>query len=158
MNNIINIHDIALVIQLAVAPVFLLTGIAGFLSVLSNRLGRITDRARILERRLLNSTGEHQKEQHNTQHKELRSLWRRVKMINTAIRLCTTSALLVSMVVIVLFLADILRFNLSSVVALLFILAMLLLVIGLIFFLREVTSATTTMRMGMEFVVDEAAD
>ena len=158
MNNIINIHDIALVIQLAVAPVFLLTGIAGFLSVLSNRLGRITDRARILERRLLNSTGEHQKEQHSTQHKELRSLWKRVKMINSAIRLCTTSALLVSMVVIVLFLADILRLNLSSVVALLFILAMLLLVIGLIFFLREVTSATTTMRMGMEFVVDETAD
>lgn len=158
MNNIITIHDIALVIQLAVAPVFLLTGIAGFLSVLSNRLGRITDRARILERRLQKSTGEHQQEQHKTQHKELRSLWKRVKMINSAIRLCTGSALLVSMVVVTLFVSEFLHFNLSSMVALLFILAMILLVIGLVFFLREVTSATTTMRIGMEFAVDEKID
>lgn len=41
--------EIAHVIQLAVAPVFLLTGVAGILSVLTNRLARIIDRARVLE-------------------------------------------------------------------------------------------------------------
>ena len=47
-----SISDLAQVIQIVVAPVFMLTGIAGFLNVMSGRLGRIVDRARIIERRV----------------------------------------------------------------------------------------------------------
>jgi hypothetical protein len=43
---------IAHVIQLAVAPVFLLTGVGAVLAVLTQRLARIIDRARVLEERL----------------------------------------------------------------------------------------------------------
>ena len=51
MNSIITATDLAMIIQLSVAPVFLLAGIAGFLNVMSGRLGRIVDRARVVEQR-----------------------------------------------------------------------------------------------------------
>ncbi len=143
--------NIAQTVQLAVAPVFLLTGIAAFLGVLSNRLGRITDRARILERRLRTTTGE----QNEFLQNELASLWRRIGMINKAIRLCTISALLICLVVVTLFLGGLLHASLSMVIAVLFISAMLALIIALIYFLREVTRATRSMQMGMEIAVDE---
>mgnify|MGYP006114010861 FL=1 len=47
-----SVTDLAQVIQIVVAPIFMLTGIAGFLNVMSGRLGRIVDRARIMERRV----------------------------------------------------------------------------------------------------------
>ena len=49
---------VAHAIELAVAPVFLLTGIAAILAVMMNRLGRIIDRARVLEDRLDNASPE----------------------------------------------------------------------------------------------------
>ena len=143
--------NIGQTVQLAVAPVFLLTGIAAFLGVLSNRLGRITDRARILERRLNNTTGE----QNEFLQNELASLWRRIGMINKAIALCTISALLICLVVVTLFLGGLLHASLSLVIAVLFISAMLALIMALIYFLREVTRATRSMQMGMEIAVDE---
>lgn len=152
LNTISNISEIAHIIQLAVAPVFLLTGIAAFLGVLSSRLGRITDRARILERRLPRVDTQ----QTEQLQKELASLWARVGMIHTAIRLCTVSALMICLVVVTLFLSNIFPFGLSVFIALLFIVAMLALIIGLIYFLREVTKATHSMQMGMEFAVEES--
>ncbi|ARN76428.1 hypothetical protein BST96_14810 [Oceanicoccus sagamiensis] len=143
--------NIGQTVQLAVAPVFLLTGIAAFLGVLSNRLGRITDRARILERRLATTTGE----QNEFLQNELASLWRRIGMINKAIRLCTISALLICLVVVTLFLGGLLHASLSLVIAFLFISAMLALIMALIYFLREVTRATQSMQMGMEIAVDD---
>ncbi len=151
MDSINNVNDIAHIIQLSVAPVFLLTGIAAFLGVLSSRLGRITDRARILERRLPNTAGEH----YRILKRELASLWKRIGMINKAIRLCTSSALLVCLVVVTLFLGDVSPFDLSLVIALLFIASMLVLIIGLIYFLREVTRATRSMQMGLEVIVED---
>lgn len=143
--------DIGHIVQLAVAPVFLLTGIAAFLGVLSNRLGRITDRARVLERRLANISGD----RYILIEKELSSLWRRINMINKAIRLCTSSALLVCMVVVMLFLRGLFPFNLSALIAVLFIAAMIALIVGLIYFLREVTKATRSLQIGMEIAVDD---
>ena len=145
------LSDIGETIQLAIAPVFLLTGIAGVLSVLSSRLGRITDRARILERRI-NTTSE---AQNDVLQKEIASLWQRIKIINKSIFLCTISALLVCLVVVTLFLGGLIHANLSLVIAVLFISAMLALIVALVYFLREVTRATTSMKMGMEVNLDE---
>ena len=147
----IPIHDvngIAHIIQLAVTPVFLLTGIAAFLGVLSTRLGRIIDRARILERQLHSITV--CTDRYTLKRKELKILWKRVKIINQAIRLCTTAALIVCVVVVTLFVRDFSVIDLSFLIASLFILAMLTLIIGLVCFLREVSMATYTMRMGLE--------
>lgn len=153
MEETILVADIAHVIELAVAPVFLITGIAGLLGVLSNRLGRITDRARVVEARLYIT---HDSEREDRLKEESRILWRRVKLINSAIRLCTSAALLVCMVIAVIFIGYYTVIDLSPVISLLFIGAMLVLLVGLLVFLREVHLATHTMKSGIQFMAEES--
>ncbi len=90
--------DIARLIQSAVAPVFLLTGVAATLGVLTNRLARIVDRARTLEQRLEGHPGSAQH-----LHADLAVLARRARYINWAISMCAIAALLVALVVVTLF-------------------------------------------------------
>ena len=89
------IADIAHVISLAIAPVFLLTGIASLLGVLTNRLGRIIDRARFLEGHINTVSGEH----HVVVRDDLHMLKRRSRYMNRAISLCTVAALLVCILI-----------------------------------------------------------
>src|SRR4029453_19379542 len=93
-------------IQLSVAPVFLLSGIAGMLAVMTNRLSRIVDRAREVEARLpASNPGELP-----LLNRELRTLSRRAKFIGVSITLCTITALFISAVVATLFIAAFLHF------------------------------------------------
>lgn len=131
MSEPTSISSVAHVIQLAVAPVFLLTGVGAILGVLINRLGRVVDRFRALER--------HEGEAAATA--EMRVLERRARMVHWAIGLCTTSALLVCLVVATLFVGSITSVDLSTVIAALFVAAMLALVSALLCFLREITLA-----------------
>lgn len=136
--------SVAHAIQLAVAPVFLLSGIGAILAVMTSRLGRIIDRARALEERLDSASAELQ----TTLRVDLITLSRRAKLIGFAITLCTTTALLVCTVIAVLFLSAFLRFDASITVALLFIAAMLAFFLGLLWFLREIYLATVNLRIG----------
>ena len=149
-----SIEDISRIIQLAVAPVFLLAGIAGLLGVLSTRLGRIIDRARVIERRIPQAKNENQRKLLRT---ETTVLWTRISQINWAIRLCATGALTVCLVIVALFVGDFVEFNISAAIALLFVLAMVLIVAGLVFFLREVGLATRHMRQGMEIALENGS-
>ena len=138
------IETIAHVIQLAVAPVFLLTGIGGMLSVMTNRLGRIVDRARALEAVAIRNAVDRQKT-----HVELVCLSRRARLISVSISLCTLTALLVSSVIAILFLGSFVTLDASMVVALLFVTAMLAFIVALLFFLREVFVAIAGLRFGL---------
>jgi hypothetical protein len=122
------------VIQLSVAPVFLLTGVAGLLSVLVNRLGRVVDRFRALHDRLPGLRDEAR----GSAESEMAVLGRRTWLIHRAIALCTGSALLVCVVIATLFVGALVQWEMSMVIATLFILAMISLVAGLLFFLREI--------------------
>ncbi|MBI5331377.1 MAG: DUF2721 domain-containing protein [Betaproteobacteria bacterium] len=133
-----DITGIAHVIQLAVAPVFLLTGIAGLLSVLVNRLGRVVDRFRTLHGRVAELQGAARE----SVESEMAVLGRRTWFIHRAIALCTGSALLVCMVIATLFIGSLVRLEASMIIATLFILAMVSLVVGLLFFLREIHLST----------------
>ena len=142
-----NVSSIAEIIQIVVAPIFMLTGIAGFLNVMSGRLGRIVDRARIMERRvhtIKNADFLKQSE------KELANLWRRITIINRSIGLCTASALFVCAMVVCLFLGDFWSYDLSEVIISLFVLALFLLIFALLMFLKEVHLATRTLQRGKE--------
>ncbi len=134
MDNLVDVSTVAHVIQLAVAPVFLLTGIGAFLSVLSTRLGRVIDRYRVL-------SGMEEMEQ-IAHHAEMRTLQRRSKWIHWSITLCTVCALLVCIVIGALFIGAEWGKDPSLVIAVLFISAMLTLVAGLVCFLREIALAT----------------
>jgi hypothetical protein len=144
----IEISPIAHVIQLAVAPVFLLSGIGAILAVMTSRLGRIIDRARVLEDRLENAAPERAA----TIEADLATLTHRAKLIGPAITLCTATALLVCTVIAVLFLSAVLRFDASVPVALLFVAAMFAFFLGLLWFLREIFVATTNLSIASRHV------
>lgn len=130
----VTITTIAHVIQLAVAPVFLLTGVGALLGVLTNRLSRIIDRRRVLE--ALRPAADDPL--HAALREEMGYLHRRGRLINRAISLCTTSALLVCLVIVALFVGAFLNIDMSIPIGLLFIASMLTLVGGLVHFLREI--------------------
>ena len=140
------VENIAVVIQLSVAPVFLLAGIAGMLNVLSIRLGRIVDRARIVEARLM---AEPQSGHTSTLQEETTGLWKRIRLVNWSLRLFVCAALLVCLVIVTLFLAELARMNLSDAIAAQFICAMTLMIGGLLLFLFEVSVSTSRIRRGI---------
>ena len=150
-----SIEAVAQVIQLSVAPVFLLAGIAGLLGVLSTRLARIIDRARVIERRIPAAKSDGQR---TLMRRETKVLWRRIALINWAIRLCIAGALSVCLVIMALFLGEFVSVNIALIVAVLFVTAMVLIVTGLLFLLSEVSLSTSHMREGMELALEDAGD
>ena len=143
MQTAANLITVASVIQQAVAPVFLLTGIGAILSVLAGRMARIVDRFRTLK-----ESGCDQ--QHDRHYPEMRKLLRRSSWAHWAITLCTSSALLVCLVIAALFMGLETNVSPSRIVSLLFIFAMLSLISGLLCFLREISLAATTIEMDAE--------
>ena len=139
------IDEIAHVIQLSIAPVFLLTGVGTLLNVLSGRLARIIDRARVLEQRLDTPEPPHVAAVVN----ELRVLEKRGRLIYHAIKLSTTSALLVCFVIAALFASSMLHYSTHLIVSGLFIAAMLTSIVSLTLFLREVYFAIETFEIGL---------
>ena len=135
--------DIAHAIQLAVAPVFLLTGIAGLLSVMTNRLARIIDRGRWFEQQWA-GLDEASRQRYG---RELAHLERRRRLASRAINGCTAAALLVCLVIATLFMEGLFGLNLRGLAAVLFIAAMAGLIAGLSLFLREVHLATYAVRV-----------
>jgi hypothetical protein len=136
--------DIAHVIQSSVAPVFLLSGVAATLGVLTNRLSRIVDRARRLEEQLEGHPG-----QAPHLRGELAVLARRAHYIYAAISLSTIAALMVALVVVTLFANAFLGSELGVVIALLFVLAMVCLSAAFIAFFVEVRVAVAALRIGI---------
>ena len=137
--------DVPHAIQLALAPIFLLTGIAGMLNVMAARLARIVDRDRQLME--LASKTDTYRESHA---RELRCLERRRGFADAAITACTTSALLVCVVIAALFFEALLGLPLKWFEGILFAAATVALVIGLALFLREVHLATRSVHIEMQ--------
>jgi hypothetical protein len=136
--------DIAHVVQSSVAPVFLLTGVAATLGVLTNRLARVVDRARALEGQL-----EAQPTRRGALLADLRTLERRARYINAAISMSAVAALLVALVVVSLFADAFLGLDLAKAVALLFTGAMLCLAVAYMAFFVEVRIAVSALRIGI---------
>jgi hypothetical protein len=129
-----HIADITRVIQLAVAPVFLLTAIGTLITALNNRLGRAVDRRRVVLERLQQGDSEGAAEART----ELARLTQRVQLIYFAILAAVTAALFVCLVVAGAFVGALIAVELSTMVAILFILAMCALIVSLSLFLREI--------------------
>jgi len=126
----IEFAKVATVIQLAVAPAFLLTGIGAILAVMATRLSRIVDRYRILNEGPKKLNMEHKR--------EIEYLIKRSKWTHWAIALTTVSALFVCVLIAMIFIATEVSFNFDQLITILFILAMTFLVFGLLSFLKEV--------------------
>jgi hypothetical protein len=139
------VQGVGEVIRLAVAPVFLLSGVGIMLTVFTNRLARAVDRARTLEREAAAAPAPARALELG---QSLASLARRGRLLNTAIALCTICALLVAVVVVVLFLGESFKIRVGYAIDGLFIAAMLSFIGAILCFLREVFIATSTLRIG----------
>ena len=138
------VSDIASVIQLAVAPVFLLAGIGAFINAFSSRRARIVDRSRLLEERLTSASDTARA----TADREVRQLGRRARWIYLGITLGVTSALFICLLIITAFIEHFFALNLATAIGALFVLAMLALVGALLAFLREVFLAIRILAIG----------
>lgn len=146
-----DVSTVAHIIQLAVAPVFLITGVGSILAVLVNRLARIVDRARRIEERLPNTPAT----ERAPLRVELRRLAKRARLIHWAITLCITCALLVCAVVAALFIGDFITLDMAELIAALFVTAMSLLIVALLCFLREIYLAVVGLQIGMNIDPNE---
>ena len=139
-----DVTSIAHVIQLSIAPVFLLTAVGAMLGVLSNRLSRAVDRARALEGRCTDAaSGELA-----VLRAQLSVLNRRIHWIYRAMVLCAVCALLICSVIVTAFASTLAGRVLAVPIAILFVAAMLAFIGALLMFLREVHLAITTLRIG----------
>jgi len=128
-------------IQLAIAPVFLLTGIAGLLGVMANRLARVVDRARYFEM----SWSKLDDAVRASLRVELVHLEERRRLASWSINFCTAAAL----VIVALFVEEFFAVNVRWVAGVLFVLALMCLIGGLFTFLREVYLATHSVRIDL---------
>jgi hypothetical protein len=146
--GILTVSTVAEVVRLAVAPVFLLSGIGAFLNVCASRLSRIVDRSREVEPRLLNSRGK----EHDRWLGELRVLDRRMSLVSWAISLSVLSALLICAVVVLLFGASLTRLHVATTIAWLFIGSMIAIGIGFAIFLVETRVGSRAVRVRSELL------
>ena len=143
MEPVTSITTVSHVIQLAIAPVFLLSGVGAILAVLINRLGRIVDRYRSLE----SSKPKAEASATVLADIEMEILSRRARLSHWAISLCTVGALFICIVIAMLFVGSMVHVGVSQAIALMFIAAMLALIAGLLSFLREITLATGSIQV-----------
>jgi hypothetical protein len=144
MQSSSGITDIAHGIQLAVAPVFLLSAVGAVLAVLTNRLGRIIDRARALDHDSLRAT----EDGRSHALAELKHLSKRARFIHAAITLSTACALIICLVIVTLFVGVALGRDLSGLIVILFITGLCAFIAALICFLLEIRTATASLRFG----------
>jgi len=134
--------DITHVIQLAVAPVFMLTAVGTIIAALSIRLGRATDRRRMLEREMVDLT----EEDGRTARAELAVIAQRIRFAYHAILCAVLAGLFVCLLIAGAFLGAFVALNLARLVGGLFVLAMLALIGCLLMFLREIFLAVSAPR------------
>jgi hypothetical protein len=138
-------ENVAKLIQLALGPVFLISGVGITLSMLTQRLARIVDRARKLEEQREETNSEKRLE---TIDLDLKVIFRRARHINVAIALCTTSAFLTALVVTLLFASEFVPLGVGGVIAIIFVASMVCLSSAFLLFLFEVRIATNALRIG----------
>uniref|UniRef100_UPI0040476206 DUF2721 domain-containing protein n=1 Tax=Aliarcobacter sp. TaxID=2321116 RepID=UPI0040476206 len=151
--NADSVNTVSQLIQLSVAPVFLLAGVAGLLNVFTGRLSRIIDKVDKLDKYEDENHGNIKDEKLIAKLAQRRKfLTMRMKNTNLAILFCTSTGLLIAMVIVTMFLSAIFEFKDSIFIASLFILAMICLIISLFLFLREIFYTTSFIKTKQSYI------
>ncbi len=134
------------VLQTAIGPVILISGIGLLLLTMTNRLGRAIDRARILVGNLPNTT----EARRVKIVAQLQILWRRARLIRLAIALASVSALAAAILIIVLFLTALWQIETSWIIVILFIVCMLCLIGSLALFIHDINQSLAALKLELE--------
>jgi hypothetical protein len=131
------------VLQTAIGPTILISGIGLLLLTMTNRLARTIDRARATARELVGASEEDQR----MGREQLRILWRRARLMRLSIGLASTSALFASILIIVLFLTALLHLESASLISVLFIMCLGSLIGSLIVFIHDINQALAALKL-----------
>ena len=134
------------VLQTAIGPVILISGIGLLLLTMTNRLGRAIDRARILVGNLPNTT----ETRRDKIAAQLQILWRRARLIRLAITLASVSALAAAILIITLFLTALWQMETSWIIVVLFIVCMLCLIGSLALFIHDINQSLAALKLELE--------
>jgi hypothetical protein len=137
------------VLQTAIGPTILISGVGLLLLTMTNRLGRTIDRARIMARELPNASADERAKGAG----QLRILWRRARLIRLAIALASTSALFAALLIIVLFITALLQVETAWLICALFVVCLVCLIASLLVFIHDVNRALAAVKLelsGME--------
>ncbi len=143
------VTTIAQTIQLSLAPVFMLAAIGQILNVLAGRLARVIDRARALESLL----GEIDGDEAARRKWELKLLDERMSIINGALFLSVSSAVMACIVIAMLFVANLAKLHIGTWIALVFIVAVTLLILCLTAFMWEVRVSLRAIHVRKEILL-----
>jgi hypothetical protein len=145
------LHEIVPVLQTAIGPVILISGVGLLLLTMTNRLGRAIDRARLLKAELSKRTGE-EREQTLAQ---VAILYRRARVVRLSIILAALSALLASALVITLFVTVLLQCEASLPTSILFIACMGSLFASLVAFIYDINLALHALKLELKGITPE---
>ena len=140
------VAELVPILQTAIGPALLISGVGLLLLTMTNRLGRVVDRARLLVQQLQDSPADLR----SRKSVQLPILWQRARQIRLAIACATTSALLAAILVVVLFLSALLRIEDAWLISVLFILCMGTLIASLIVFLQDINRSLTALKVELE--------
>jgi hypothetical protein len=148
MNNgfAMHVNELLPILQAAIGPVILISGVGLLLLSMTNRYGRIIDRARAMAEALREATPDH-RERISSQ---LQVLHKRARMARSAISLATISVLLAAVLVIVLFVTAFLQLNIALLCVAVFIACLLSLIASLLFLLGEINLSLAALRLEIE--------
>src|SRR5262245_38987952 len=137
------LQELIPVLQVAVGPVILISGVGLLLLSLTNRFGRATDRSRQLAREMRDSHGEDRRRL----AAQVENLYQRSGLIKTAIVLATISLLLVALLIIVLFISALMELEAGFFISILFVGCMVALIASLVTFIRDINLSLTALKL-----------
>jgi hypothetical protein len=141
------LHELIPVLQVAIGPVILISGVGLLLLTLTNRLGRAVDRSR----QLAGEMRDVKEPDRIRLSRQVEVLYRRAGLIRIAIIMSAMSVLLVSVLIIALFLSALMKLEVVPLISLLFIGCMLSLIVSLVAFIRDIQLSLSALKLELEY-------
>src|SRR3954451_6685402 len=138
-----HLSELVPVLQIAIGPVILISGVGLLLLSMTNRLGRVIDRSRLLAE-AVRKAGPVDQSRLNAQ---LQILSRRARLVRQAIILATLSMLLAAVLVIALFLAALFRWEIAGIVVVIFVGCMGSLIASLVVFIADINLSLSALKL-----------
>jgi hypothetical protein len=135
--------EVVKMLQVAVTPVVLISGVGLLLLSMTNRLGRVVDRARVLAKEMRSAQPEVVERLRN----QLQLLYRRAALLRTAIFASSLSILLVSVLILGLFAEVLLGLSIAPPIIIVFAACILALIVSMVFFLKDLTLSLRALRV-----------
>ena len=140
------VSELIPVLQTAIGPVILISGVGLLLLTMTNRLGRVIDRARWIDEGYPDLP-EDEKAQKRAQ---LSVLWRRARMIRLSITLASTSALFAAILIVILFATALLQLEYAWLISLVFVICIMTLIASLLIFIHDINQSLVALRLELD--------